>query len=99
MGFEIDIEKAIKAEKKLKELYAKTETIIEQIKDIATTIDDREVLHGFAHMLVKQIFEVCHFSLFEVLGVLESIKVDYYKDLFEQYRELEEIARLKKYRE
>ena len=99
MGFEIDIERAIRAEKKFKELYAKTEVIVEQIKEIASTIDSRDILRGFAHMLIKQVFEACHLSLFEILGILESIKLDYYKDFFEEYRELEEIARLKKYKE
>jgi len=98
MGFEIDVERAIEVERKLRELMTKADVVLQIVEGLASEIDDITVKHAFAHALVKEILRVLRFTPFELYGLVETIKFEEFYELQEQRRDLEEQIRQGKYK-
>lgn len=98
MSFDIDVREAIKTEKQLRSLVAKSEEIMEKLAEIAETIDDRTTMHAFVHHLIRDIFSTFSLTTFEILGIMETIKMELYSEMYESKRELEERLRREMYK-
>ena len=98
MSFDIDVKEAIKTERQLRALVAKSEEIMIRLSEIFETISDRTTLHAFVHHLIRDIFFVARLTTFEIFGIIETIKMELYSELAEQKRELEERLRMEMYK-
>jgi len=98
MMFNVDINKAIEVEKKLKELMTKADVVIQIVEGLASEIDDATVKYAFAHALIKEILTILRFTPFETYGLVETIKFDEFYELMEQRRDIEEQIRQNKYK-
>jgi len=98
MSFDIDIKEAIKTERQLRTLVAKSEEIMIRLSEIFETIDDRTTLHAFVHHLIRDIFSACRLTTFEILGIMETIKMELYSEMYESKKELEERIRREMYK-
>ena len=98
MMFNVDINKAIEVEKKLRELMTKADVIIQVIEGLADEIDDLTVKHAFAHALIKEILTALRLTPFETYGLLETIKFEEFYELMEQRKDIEEQIRQNKYK-
>jgi len=98
MSFDIDVKEAIKTERQLRALVAKSEEIMIRLSEIAETIDDRITKHAFVHHLIRDIFSTFGLTTFEILGIMETIKMELYSEMHESKRELEERLRREMYK-
>ena len=98
MSFDIDVEEAIRTERQLRALVARSEEIMEKLAGIAETIDDRTTLHAFVHHLIRDMFSVFGLTTFEIMGIMETIKMELYSEMYESKKELEERIRREMYK-
>jgi glucose-6-phosphate isomerase len=99
MSFEIDVQRAIEVERKLRELMTKADIVLQIVEGFASEIDDITVKHAFAHALIREILRVLRFTPFELYGLVEAIKFEEFHELQEQRKDLEEQIRKGKYKQ